>query len=94
MEWTLTLHFSDSYFLAHARVVDTFLTFKINRRALLFKGIIFHWRRDGSLETSEDFSPIFYFKHRDTNLNSHQEYLYDIDQLFKQESGLTPLKKL
>ena len=57
MEWTLTLHFSDCYFLARARVVDTFLTFKINRRALLLNGIISHWRRDSSLETSEDFPP-------------------------------------
>ena len=75
MEWTLTLHFSDCYFLARARVVDTFLTFKINRRALLLNGIISHWRRDSSLETSEDFSPIFYFKRRDTNFNLPQEYL-------------------
>ena len=62
------------YFLARARVVDTFLTFKINRRALLLNGIISHWRRDSSLEMSEDFSPIFYFKRRDTNFNLPQEY--------------------
>ena len=74
MEWTLTLHFSDCYFLASARFVDTFLTFKINRRALLLNGIISHWRRDSSLETSEDFFPIFYFKRRDTNFNLPQEY--------------------
>ena len=38
----IDLHFSDCYFLARARVVDTFLIFKINRRALLLNGIISH----------------------------------------------------
>ena len=44
-------------FLARARVVDTFFTFKIKRRALLLSGIISHWRRDSSLETPEVFPP-------------------------------------
>ena len=57
LDWTLTLHFSDCYFLARVCVVDTFLTFKINQHALLLNGIISHWRRDSNLETSEDFHP-------------------------------------
>lgn len=65
----MTLHFSDCCFLARARVVDAFLTFKIGRRALLLDGIVSHWRGDGSLETSGDFSPVFCFRRRDTNFN-------------------------